>query len=50
MKAVVWMNGIAWSFGSLAIIAAVVITKSALPLFAFLLLPRWTYHSDEDTE
>lgn len=29
--------------GSIAIAVACTVTKSALPLFAFLLVPRWTF-------
>lgn len=33
------------AFGSIAIAVACKVTKSAAPLWAFLLIPRWRYSS-----
>lgn len=39
-----WMitNCVVWGCSSLAIAVACKVTKSAMPLWAFLLLPKWT--------
>lgn len=38
------------AFGSIAIIVACAVTKSAFPLWAFLLIPKWRYSSPTNEE
>lgn len=44
------MNVASVAFGSIAIAVGCFVSKSAWPLCAFLLLPKWSYSSDDDAD
>lgn len=49
MKECMIMNIGCIAAGSIAIAVGCYVTKSALPLFAFLLIPKWNYnHTDKE--
>lgn len=47
MKEMMVCNVVSSVFGSLAIAVACKVTGSAWPLLAFMLIPRWSYKTDE---
>lgn len=47
MKEMMVCNVVSSAFGSLTIAVACKVTGSALPLLAFMLIPRWSYRTDE---
>lgn len=50
MKEFVILNGISVTAGAAAIAVACMVTKSVLPLFAFILVPKWSYRGNDSEE